>query len=121
MTSGIRKRSFESWVHRRQINLDEWLKNKQITSLSHLKKWCNENNLVPPKSSDISSLFVDASIAEKEYTAPDKPVPSLSSEEVKSKQAEKISSKKEAWHTPAAERPRRAKKKKRVTNDSKKR
>ncbi len=118
MTDGIRKRSFESWVHRRQINLVEWLKNKQIVSLSHLTQWCNENGLVPPTSSDIFALFVSTPL-EEETKTPDRLVAPLSREKVKTKRTKKISSKEEAWHTPAAERPRRGKK--RASDDPKKR
>ncbi len=122
MTDGIRKRSFESWVHRRQINLVEWLKNKQIVSLSHLTQWCNENGLVPPTSPGIFALFVSEP-PEEETKTPDRPAAPLSRKKVKTKRTKKTSSKEdsskeEAWHTPAAERPRRGKK--RASDDPKK-
>lgn len=105
MTVGIEKRSFESWVYRRQINLVEWLKNREIVSLSQLHEWCDENGLKTPTSPDISALFIKTVLPQKdEEPKPDEPA------KKKKQRTKKSSSKDAAWHTPAADRPRRGKK-----------
>ena len=108
--SGTRKRTFESWISRRRINVGRWLKNHNITSMEALHTWCDNSSIQRPDSEAFQVYFTQPSVTsrptkkkEPQTTKPklEKSIPILERSEDPA-----------VWHTPAAERPRKTRKRK---------
>ncbi len=105
---GISGRTFEQWIFRRKINLKEWLENHSIKTIDELNEWCKKSNLLLPTSPVVLSHLQAPIATEAIVKSSKKKVKQSLKKRRSSKQADEVIDK--AWHTPAAERPRRKKK-----------
>jgi len=108
MMSGIKGRTFEQWAFRRSLNIREWMTNYSISTISELNEWCDRNDLIHPSSEAILSLFATPASSNKKNQPENKSKPKSRSRST-SRSTKKSKQRKEPWHTPAAERPRKKK------------